>query len=108
MSSLSLLTLTFWPSRPPALLPWKLSGCLLPDSPVELQKVSLLGTLVEGILITHHGMFFIVEIRDSPFVAVRPEPSVDIDRLESCRVAALVEKVALPPTGPHGSDVVWR
>ena len=44
---------------------------------------------------------------NTPLVAVRPEPAVDVDRLERGGVAALVQEVALAAAGPHGRDVVW-
>ena len=43
---------------------------------------------------------------NTPLVAVRPEPAVDVDRLERRGVAALVQEVALAAAGPHRSDVV--
>ena len=44
----------------------------------------------------------------NPLVPVGPEPTVDIDGLQLCRVAAFVEEIALPATGPHGGDVIWQ
>ena len=43
---------------------------------------------------------------NTPLVAVRPEPAVDVDRLERRGVAALVQEVTLAAAGPHRSDVV--
>ena len=41
-----------------------------------------------------------------PFVAICPEPTINIDRLQSFSITALVQKIALSATGPHCGNII--